>query len=98
MMEAAGASADAARVSRRLRERGAVRTRLRHEVLHRRLTLTPAEERVVAMVAAGASNRETAAALFLSPNTVASHLRRAFRKLGVRSRVELTRALDSADE
>ena len=98
MMEAAGASADAARVSRRLRERGAVRTRLRHEVLHRRLTLTPAEERVVAMVAAGASNRETAAMLFLSPNTVASHLRRAFRKLGVRSRVELTRALASGDE
>lgn len=98
MMETAGADTDAARVSRKLRDRGAVRTRLRHEVAHRQAALTPAEERVVAMVAAGASNRETAAALFLSPNTVASHLRRAFRKLGVRSRVELTRALDSADE
>jgi DNA-binding CsgD family transcriptional regulator len=40
-------------------------------------------------VATGATNREVAAALFLSPRTVEHHLRLAYRKLGVRSRSEL---------
>ena len=41
------------------------------------------------LVAAGGTNREVAAALFLSPRTVEHHLRAAYRKLGVRSRTEL---------
>ncbi|MEV5502032.1 LuxR C-terminal-related transcriptional regulator [Nonomuraea fuscirosea] len=53
--------------------------------------LTPSELRVVRLVAQGMTNRETAAALFLSPHTVDTHLRHAFAKLGVNSRVELTR-------
>ncbi|MGW3341876.1 helix-turn-helix transcriptional regulator [Nonomuraea rubra] len=53
--------------------------------------LTGAELRVVRLVAQGMTNREAAAALFLSPHTVDTHLRHAFAKLGVNSRVELTR-------
>ena len=53
--------------------------------------LTPVERRVVALVAEGRSNKETAAALFLSTRTVEGHLSRAYGKLGVRSRVELAR-------
>ncbi|MFC7108418.1 LuxR C-terminal-related transcriptional regulator [Nonomuraea rubra] len=53
--------------------------------------LTGAELRVVRLVAQGMTNREAAAALFLSPHTIDTHLRHAFAKLGVNSRVELTR-------
>ena len=55
--------------------------------------LTPAEERVAALVAEGKTNREVAAALFLSERTVEGHLSHAFGKLGVRSRTELARVL-----
>ena len=56
--------------------------------------LTPVEQRVVELVASGKSNKEAAAALFLSTRTVEGHLSRAYGKLGVRSRVELARRLD----
>jgi DNA-binding CsgD family transcriptional regulator len=55
--------------------------------------LTPVERRVAELVAAGNTNREVAAALFLSTRTVEGHLSRVYGKLGVRSRVELTRKL-----
>jgi DNA-binding CsgD family transcriptional regulator len=55
--------------------------------------LTPVEQRVVALVAEGRSNKEVAAALFLSVRTVEGHLSRAYGKLGVRSRVGLARRL-----
>jgi DNA-binding CsgD family transcriptional regulator len=55
--------------------------------------LTPAERRVVALVVAGQTNREVAAALFLSERTVESHLTHVYAKLGVRSRTELARVL-----
>jgi DNA-binding CsgD family transcriptional regulator len=55
--------------------------------------LTPHEFQVAMLVADGATNREVAAALFVSPRTIETHLHRAFRKLGVRSRVELAREL-----
>jgi DNA-binding CsgD family transcriptional regulator len=55
--------------------------------------LTPAEERVAALVAEGKTNREVAAALFLSDRTVEGHLTHVFSKLGVRSRSELARSL-----
>ena len=53
--------------------------------------LTTAERAVAVIIAEGATNREAAARLYLSPHTVDFHLRQIFRKLGVTSRVELTR-------
>jgi ATP/maltotriose-dependent transcriptional regulator MalT len=55
--------------------------------------LTPAEERVAALVAEGKTNAEVAAALFLSDRTVEGHLSRVYGKLGIRHRTELGPAL-----
>jgi DNA-binding CsgD family transcriptional regulator len=52
--------------------------------------LTPTELRVVELVSAGHANRSAAAELGVSPNTVNTHLRAVFKKLGVKSRVQLT--------
>jgi DNA-binding CsgD family transcriptional regulator len=54
-------------------------------------SLTPQELQVALAVAQGVTNREAAAALFLSPKTVEFHLGNTYRKLGVRSRAELVR-------
>jgi DNA-binding CsgD family transcriptional regulator len=51
--------------------------------------LTEAERRIAMLVAEGRTNREVAAALFLTEHTVETALTRAYRKLGVRSRAEL---------
>ncbi|HJS70088.1 MAG TPA: LuxR C-terminal-related transcriptional regulator, partial [Gaiellaceae bacterium] len=53
--------------------------------------LTPAEERVAALVAEGRTNREVAAQLYVTDRTVEYHLSRIYRKLDVRSRAELAR-------
>ena len=53
--------------------------------------LTPTELRIAALVGAGRTNSEVASALFLSVRTVESHLGRIYRKLGLRSRTELSR-------
>ena len=53
--------------------------------------LTEAEQRIAALVAQGRTNREVAAALYLTPHSVETALTRVYRKLGVRSRVELAR-------
>jgi DNA-binding CsgD family transcriptional regulator len=53
--------------------------------------LTPAELGVVRLIARGATNRQAAEQLFLSPHTVNTHVRHAFEKLGIRSRVQLAR-------
>ncbi|MFJ4670576.1 helix-turn-helix transcriptional regulator [Kitasatospora purpeofusca] len=55
--------------------------------------LSPQEREVVRLAATGASNREIAAQLFLSPRTVGHHLYRAFPKLGIGSRTELAALL-----
>jgi len=51
--------------------------------------LTPGELRVASLVAQGRSNKDVAAALFLSTKTVEFHLGRAYRKLGVANRTAL---------
>jgi DNA-binding CsgD family transcriptional regulator len=57
--------------------------------------LSAAERRVAALVAVGHTNHEVAAALFLAERTVASHLTSIYRKLGVRSRTELARKVQT---
>ena len=90
----AGATWDAARVRRRLRANG-VRRRLVTSTRPNAgwAALTDSELAVVRLIAAGLTNRETAVRLFVSPHTVNSHLRHAFTKLGVSSRVELARVV-----
>lgn len=55
--------------------------------------LTPQQLRIARCVADGATNREVALRLSLSPRTVDHHLRNVFAALGIRSRTELARLL-----
>ena len=55
--------------------------------------LTPAERRIAELVAEGRKNREIGQALYMSVGTVEAHLTRTYRKLGIRSRSELARAM-----
>jgi DNA-binding CsgD family transcriptional regulator len=57
--------------------------------------LTAAEQRVGDQIAAGATNREIAAALFISVRTVETHVASIYRKLGVPTRSELRRTLSA---
>ncbi|MEV0107779.1 AAA family ATPase [Nocardia sp. NPDC050799] len=52
-------------------------------------SLTPQETQVVRLAAAGYSNKEIGAQLFLSPRTIGHHLYKAYPKLGVTRRIEL---------
>jgi DNA-binding CsgD family transcriptional regulator len=87
---AAGAAQDAARVRGLLRARG-VRRLVRPAPDPQWPELTESERAVVTLAAEGATNREVADRLFISPYTVNSHLRHIFSKLEIRSRVELAR-------
>jgi FimV-like protein len=66
------------------------RVGLRHGAVEQ---LTPSEERVAVLAASGLTNREVAAALFVSAKTVEANLARIYRKLGIRSRAELGRRM-----
>lgn len=55
--------------------------------------LTPSEQRVAELAASGMTNRDIAAALFVSAKTVEANLTQIYRKLGIRSRAELGRVM-----
>jgi DNA-binding NarL/FixJ family response regulator len=56
-------------------------------------SLTPSERRVADLAVDGRSNKEIAQALFVTPKTVEVHLSNTYRKLDIRSRRELPKAL-----
>ncbi len=84
----------AARAAHELRAAGGRRS----ERLPTDGVLTARERDVCLLVAGGATNREAAAALYMSPRTVEHHLRMAYRKLGVRSRTEMTGHFNGTDD
>ncbi|RDI31711.1 helix-turn-helix transcriptional regulator [Lentzea flaviverrucosa] len=88
-----GAAWDAARVRRKLRRLGVRRRHWNHETRPDSgwESLTTAEGKVAALVAQGMTNQQVATGLFVSPHTVGFHLRQIYRKLGIRSRVDLAR-------
>lgn len=93
----AGAERDVARVRRRLRASGVRRRPSTTGLSGAWPELTPAEIRVVRLVARGLTNHQVAGHLSLSPHTVGSHLRRAFTKLDITSRAALTRLVKKRD-
>jgi DNA-binding CsgD family transcriptional regulator len=84
--EALGAELWAERARVELRASGQT---ARRRVADTRDQLTEQELQIAHFVAQGLSNRDVAAQLFLSPRTIAAHLRNIFRKLGISSRTEL---------
>jgi DNA-binding CsgD family transcriptional regulator len=74
-------------------ELGATGERAPKRAREARETLTTQEALIAGLAGGGASNREIAGQLFISPATVAYHLRKVFTKLGVNSRRELATAV-----
>jgi DNA-binding CsgD family transcriptional regulator len=88
MFSAMGAEGFAEQAATELRATGE-RTRARSP--ESSFDLTPREAGVADLAAAGASNTDIAAQLFISPSTVEHHLASVFRKLGITSRTQLAR-------
>jgi DNA-binding CsgD family transcriptional regulator len=90
----AGATIDTARIRRRLRRLG---VRRRHwasgagRPVSGWQSLTETERATSELVAQGLTNQQIADRMYISVHTIAVHLRRIFSKLGIRSRVDLTR-------
>ena len=90
IFDALGAAPWAARTRAELQASGEAARRRDPSTLD---DLTPQELRVGTLLASGATTREVAAELFLSPKTVEYHQRNAYRKLGIHSREELATRL-----
>lgn len=56
--------------------------------------LSETEQRVAELAAAGSTNKDIAAAMFITTKTVEHHLTKVYRKLGISSRAELGRTMD----
>lgn len=90
---ALGSERDTARVRRRLRRLGVRRRHWAHTVrpVSGWDSLTKTERKVAEQVVTGLTNRQVASQLFISPHTVGFHLRQIYRKLEIRSRIDLIR-------
>lgn len=89
-----GAGAFANRAERELAATG---ERARRRTVDTDDELTPQETQIARLAADEFSNRQIAVQLFISPSTVEYHLRKVFRKLGVRSRTQLAGRLEARD-
>jgi len=92
MLDAMGIEAFAARARRELRATGESVTK---RTAGAPTALTAQEAQVARLAGDGLSNAEIGARLFISPATVAYHLRKVFTKLDISSRTQLDRALPS---
>jgi DNA-binding CsgD family transcriptional regulator len=90
MLQALGGEAFAQRAAVELRATG---EHARMRVNETRDELTPQEHQIARLAADGESNAEIAAQLFISPHTVAYHLRKVFSKLDIGSRSQLAAAM-----
>jgi DNA-binding CsgD family transcriptional regulator len=94
-----GALAPQARVQRLMRDAGARRAKwVDHRADVEEAPLTEAERRVAYLIAGGHTNKSAAKSLGISTNTVGSHLRSIYSKLGVQSRVQLANILRELGE
>ena len=92
------ALADARRVGRELRQLGVERRIVSQSRAKTGWdSLTDSELTVVNLIAQGVTNRSVATQLHLSPNTVKTHIRNAFAKLGINSRAQLTQLMRKSD-
>jgi DNA-binding CsgD family transcriptional regulator len=93
------AARDSARVRARLRRLGVRRSHggRKDRPVSGWDSLTESEQRVARVIAEGLTTGQAAQRLFISPHTVDSHVRHGFRKLGISSRVEMTRIVLQSD-
>jgi DNA-binding CsgD family transcriptional regulator len=92
------ALADARRVGRQLRRLGVQRRIVSQPRAKTGWdSLTDAELTVVNLIAQGVTNRDVATQLYLSPNTVKTHIRSAFTKLDINSRAQLMQLMRGSD-
>jgi DNA-binding CsgD family transcriptional regulator len=97
--QAGAAERDSARVRARLRRLGVRRSHGSRKArpISGWNSLTESEQRVARVIAEGLTTAQAAQRLFLSPHTVDSHVRHSFRKLAIKSRVEMTRIVLQSD-
>ncbi|WP_028804828.1 helix-turn-helix transcriptional regulator [Streptomyces sp. 142MFCol3.1] len=93
LASASGARRDQERIRRRLRQLGVRTAPVRnHTASPQGLgNLTESEQKLIPLVVQGLTNRAIADRLYVSVHTVNTHMKHIFTKLGINSRVELTR-------